>query len=323
MNSRERVQAVLQGERPDRLPFNFWMDRDRMAELDARWGADFRLTHFDVDVIEGFAMLPFWAGIPVETINDGKTVWQTKPMVDSLEQVLDHPLPDPTDETWLQDVRMRRAQNPDKAIWLHFPPAFALLEPLRMAENLFLDVYDDPETMHAVMQRILSVQIPFCEIVCKEDFDVLYIAHDICSRNGAMLSPKQLREFHLDYTRPLVEIAHAAGKKVWYHTDGYVLPILDLLVEYGFDGVNPLEPRYNDGEEFMHRFGNDLMLYGGGDNCVIIPDKTPEEVRAHVRHQFETFGQSGRFIFSTHDIPSHCPDENLEAMVDEIKHCTY
>lgn len=32
MTSRERVQKVLSGQLPDRLPFNFWMDRDRVAE---------------------------------------------------------------------------------------------------------------------------------------------------------------------------------------------------------------------------------------------------------------------------------------------------
>ena len=33
MTSRERVEATIQFQEPDRVPFNFWMDRRRMAEL--------------------------------------------------------------------------------------------------------------------------------------------------------------------------------------------------------------------------------------------------------------------------------------------------
>ena len=50
MDSRERVNTVLQGCVPDRVPCNFWMDRDAMARYDARYGADFRLTHYYYNV---------------------------------------------------------------------------------------------------------------------------------------------------------------------------------------------------------------------------------------------------------------------------------
>jgi uroporphyrinogen-III decarboxylase len=155
------------------------------------------------------------------------------------------------------------------------------------------------------------------------DIDVLYLAADICSRDGAMVSPEQLREFNFDYLVEVIDIAHEAGKKVFYHSDGRILPILDLYVEYGIDGCNPLEPRYNDSQEFVERFGDKLILYGGGDNCGIIPDGTVEQVREHVRNQFDVFGKDGHFIYSTHDIPGCCPQENLDAMVETIKECRY
>lgn len=323
MTSRERVQRVLSGQLPDRLPFNFWMDRDRMAELDRRYGADFRLTHYGADVIEGFILLNFWPGLSANTVDDGKTVWQVEPMVRDIREAVDHPMPDPTDEAVYSDLRQKRAQWPDKAIFALTGGPFSILEPLRLAENVFYDVIDHPDAVHAILKRAEEVFTEAARRACAEDIDVLYIAHDICSRNGAMMSPDMLREFHFDYLRGMVEAAHAAGKKVFHHTDGYVMDILDLFIEYGFDGINPLEPRYHDSEEFVRRSSGRLMVYGGGDNCNIIPDGTPDEVRAHVRRQFEVLGANGGYIFSTHDIPSHCPDENLDAMVEAIKDCRY
>ena len=89
VTSRERVQCVLRGELPDRVPFNFWMGRDKMAEYDERWGADFRLTHYDVDVIEAFLSYDWIPGLKPSMYDDGKTNWQLQSMLDSVEQALD------------------------------------------------------------------------------------------------------------------------------------------------------------------------------------------------------------------------------------------
>lgn len=323
MTSCERVQAVLRGELPDRLPFNFWMDRDKMAELDGKWGADFRITHYGADVVEAFAWVPFFADIPRKTHFDGKTSWQLEPMVGSFADVLDYPMPDQDASNLLDDIKSKRAAYPEAAIFAMMLPPFAVLEPLRLPENLFLELYDSAEEIHHILKRVTPVLVEVAKRVCESDIDVLYLAHDICSRDGAMISPKHLKEFHFDYMKPIIDTAHEAGKKVFYHSDGYVMPILDLYIEYGIDGCNPLEPRYNDHQTFADNYGSKLMLYGGGDNCCVIPDGTVEQVREHVRSRFDILGKHGRYIFSTHDIPGHCPQENLDAMVDEIKNCKY
>lgn len=323
MTSRERVLRAINGGTPDRLPFNFWMDRDKMAEYDAKWGADFRLTHYGADVIEAFVTLPFWAGLEMKSIDDGKTVWQTEPLVQSMKDAVNLPMPDPTDPRVYADVATKRAANPDTAVFAMMNVPLGVLEPLRLAENLFLDLYDSAEEIHSVLGRVKPVLMEAALRVCDMDIDVLYLAYDICSRDGAMVSPQHLREFHFDYMKEVIDIAHDAGKKVIYHSDGFILPILDIYVEYGIDGCNPLEPRYNDAEEFAARFGDKLVLYGGGDNCNVISDGNVEDVREHVRSRFDILGRNARFIFSTHDIPGHCPQENLDAMVDEIRACRY
>lgn len=58
MTSRERVNLVLENHIPDRLPFNFWMDRPLMAQLDIKLGENFRISYYDADVIETFPLVP-------------------------------------------------------------------------------------------------------------------------------------------------------------------------------------------------------------------------------------------------------------------------
>jgi len=321
MTSRERVRCVLEGRRPDRVPFNFWMDRDAMAKYDERWGHDFRVHRFDVDVIEAFVGLPWWAGLQARTVQDAKTTWQVEPLADSLEQALKLDLPDPAAPGLCQDLIAKRAAYPDKAIFALMLAPLDVLGPLRLAENLCLDLYDRPDVVHAMLDRIKPILIEAARNACRADIDVLYLAGDLCSRDGPMYSLSHLREFVFDYLIEVIDIAHAAGKKVFYHTDGRVLPIVSLFIEYGFDGINPLEPRLNDASDFVSAAGGKLMLYGGLDNCRAIPDGTPQTVRRHVEQQYQALRQLRGLIFSTHDIPAHCPLENLEVMVDAIKHC--
>ncbi|MGC8844015.1 MAG: uroporphyrinogen decarboxylase family protein, partial [bacterium] len=63
--------------------------------------------------------------------------------------------------------------------------------------------------------------------------------------------------------------------------------------------------------------------YGGLDNSNIIPNGSVEDVKRHIYEVFEVLGKEGKLIFSTHDIPGHCPIENIDAMVSAIKSCRY
>lgn len=323
MTSRERVQVVLDGGRPDRVPFNFWMDRDAMDEYDKKWGADFRLTHFGADVIEAFFSHRWWPGMEKKTVFDGKTTWQTAPLVESIEKAVGLPVFDPEITDFCKDIKEKRERYPDKSIFALLGGPLGILEELLLPENMFMALYDNPDEVHGILKEVGKIMTESARQACALDIDVLYIAYDICGRNGALLSPAQLREFHFNYLKDAIQVAKDAGKKVFYHSDGYVLDILDIYIEYGIDGCNPVEPRYNDAAEFVKRSGGKLVLYGGIDNCSAIPDGTPETIRGHIRSQFDILGKEGKLIFSSHDIPSYCPEENLEAMVDEIKACKY
>lgn len=322
MTSRERVNCVLRGEQPDRVPFNFWMDRDKMAEYDARWGGDFRLTHYGADVIEAFVLFDWFPGLHPKSRYDGVTCWQLEPALESMEQALELQFADPADPAHFTDIRTKRANHPDKAIFSLMVGPLGILSTYRLAQNLFLELHDKAEVIHEFLRMIQPIYLEIVRRICALDIDVLYLADDICDRNGATISPAHLREFHFDYLRPAIDIAHQSGKRVFYHTDGYVLDILDIFTDYNIDGINPIEHRYNDPKEFLRRSGGRLKVYGALDNCNVIPNGTPDEIKAHVQDVFHYLGANG-LIMSTHDIPAYCPLENLDAMVEAVKGCSY
>ena len=326
MTSRERVLLALNRQKPDRLPFNFWMDRDRMAQLDEELGENFRVSHYGADVIETFPNLPFFLQLRDETERyfDGKTTWVTHRPEQGILDLLEMGLPDPQEESCYDGIREDRRRYPDKALFAMMNSPLETIFGRLGLEKMFYELADYPDETALLCERISEIMLQAIDHIAACDVDVLYLAGDVCMTRGAMLSQEMLSRFLFAPMQKLIDRAHELGLKVFYHTDGYVLDILPLFVQAKLDGINPLQYSVgNDPVVFARDYGDKLMVYGAMDNCAIIPDGTADEVRAHVRYLFETLGKNGGYIASSHDIPGYAPQENVEAMVAEIKACCY
>ncbi|MCL1910517.1 MAG: hypothetical protein FWG05_06255 [Kiritimatiellaeota bacterium] len=321
MTSRQRVRAVLDGSKPDRIPFNFWMDRNLMAALDSKLGAEFRITHYGADVLETFFDYDWHCGLRGEYIEDHKTAWQTVPALGSMEKVrsLNFRATNENSDYIYARIKHDCRRLPDVAKFAMLGSPFEFFLGIRMMENAMTDIYEFPDEVEFLIEKYSGILTDIVKgLTAHCDIDVLYLAGDVCASKGAMFGEDMLRRLMFDPMKPAVEAAHAQGLKVFYHTDGNVMDILHLFAEYGFDGINPLQPHLNDSAAFKRDFNGRLMLYGGLDNCFAIPDNTPDGVRRHVRSQYETLGPDG-LIFSSHDIPDYVLIANIDAMTDEIK----
>ena len=322
MDSKTRFLAALNRRKPDRAPFSFWMDRRLMGEYEKRIGHHhWRVTHYGADVIETFAHLPWPSGPGVE--REG-TWWQTGPYMQSWDQVADLPLPDPHQEKVYEVIQADLAEFPDTAVILDMPTPWGVIAGIRSYQLIYTDMFDCPEAFKALARRIADIQKVVVERACRMGITALYLMEDIATAQGLAMSPAMIGEFCLDFVREHVAIARSFDIPVLFHSDGAVMEAIDLLIDLGVSAVNPLQPHLNDAWQFKARFGDRLAVYGGLDNCYIIPDGSADDVRDHVREVFDILGApDGGLIFSTHDIPLHTPAENIEAMVETIKACAY
>ncbi len=323
MTSKERFLAALRHEFPDRVPFNFWMDRPVMAEYERRIGhRHWRVTHFGADVIETFPLIGFGPQ-PAATPDDG--MWAaTRPRIE-WDEADALPMPDPRDEGVYGLMRADLEEFPGHAVILDTVTPWGHITGMRTYEKVYMDMYDEPEAFHRLSRRITDVLKVVVDRACRLGITALYLMEDLADRNGLSISPAMINEFCLDYARELADVAHEHGVPVLFHSDGNVRDLIDLLLPLGVSAVNPMQPHLNDPGEFRRRHGDRLAVYGGLDNCYIIPEGTIDDVRAHVLEVFEILGRpDGALIFSTHDIPAGTPEENLETMIRTIiDECRY
>jgi len=65
-------------------------------------------------------------------------------------------------------------------------------------------------------------------------------------------------------------------------------------------------------------YGADISFLGGMDTQRVLPNSSPEQVRAEVRRLIDIFGKGGGYIFSSsHNLNGDIPIENIVAMYEE------
>jgi uroporphyrinogen decarboxylase len=124
------------------------------------------------------------------------------------------------------------------------------------------------------------------------------------------VGPKRYERVFLPALRRMVKAYKDAGARwILHHSDGNILPLLDMWIDAGVDAINPVEYRIGmDAVKLREQYGHRLVLTGGMDNSGILPRGDRGEIREHVRYLLQA-GRGGGFVFGTH---SFGPDISVQ-----------
>jgi uroporphyrinogen decarboxylase len=136
--------------------------------------------------------------------------------------------------------------------------------------------------------------------------DGMWIYEDMGYRNGLFASPKVLGELIFPYYKELVDYFHGYNLPVVLHTCGSTAQALPLIVEAGFDALNPMERKAdgNDPFAFAEKYGDRLAFVGGLD-IRVFETNDRDIVRREVTRYIDGMKARGaRLVFaSDHSIP--------------------
>ena len=106
----------------------------------------------------------------------------------------------------------------------------------------------------------------------EEEVEVLFIFEDYAYRHYPFLLPRLWRRFVFPRLKEAVDAFHKGGTFVLVHSDGNILPLMDMIVEAGPDGVHPLEPAAGiDIKMVKEKWGDKLCLIGNIDVANLLP----------------------------------------------------
>jgi uroporphyrinogen decarboxylase len=129
--------------------------------------------------------------------------------------------------------------------------------------------------------------------------DGIWVYEDLGYKNSLFMSPKVLGELFFPYFAEVVEFFHGYDLPVVLHTCGYTEPAIDMVVEAGFDALNPLEVKAgNDALRIADRWAEDIAFIGGFDSRILEGGD-----RALIKREIETLvegmkARGARFVFT-------------------------
>jgi uroporphyrinogen decarboxylase len=245
---------------------------------------------------------------------------------ESLEQLKAHPFPDPLEHGRFAPLREQAeaARAKDKAVALAGPCAgiAEVYSWMRGYEEYYVDLALNQSWVAYMLDRLVEFKSAYWERALAEIghlVDVVVEADDLGGQNAPLMSPRTYRKLiQPRHQRLFSFIKEQAPVKVFYHTCGAVRKLIPGLIDAGIDILNPVQisAAGMNLAELKQEFGRDLVFWGGGvDTQGVLGTATPDEVRAHVRHNIETLAPGGGFVFAAvHDIQANVPPENIVAM---------
>ena len=348
MTPRERILATLNRQATDRTPVDLWCTPEVLDMLRKHTGEEDELAVYDklgldkiVWIFPGYAGRYFdpndsgeitpW-GVPTRMVKAGLATYQEyiNPPIGEyeepsrLETYPSWPDPDRFDYEGAKALA-RKARSWNFATIGPWISHFEIYCQMRGLENALMDTLAYPEFLDATLTRIDAIQTVMLERLLKElkdDIDLVFISDDMGMQKNLLISLESWETFFKARLKNWCDLIHSYGKKVLYHTDGAVLPLIPGLVECGIDVLNPIQHACPgmDTAVLKERFGKDVIFHGGIENQRILPTGTSAEVADEVRACMDTLGDGGGYICcSCHNVQPGTPLENVLTMIDTVK----
>jgi hypothetical protein len=311
MTAKEVVRASLYFKTPCRYAFDF----------PEKYGSDFYYRGMD----------PGPDGRMSNGVDEWGCVWSTRANT-FLGEVHDHPLkswddrvklkiPDFMEERRWEKMKNARKEAGDRYLMSHVCSINERLHFLRGLENLWCDIIEESGRVQELINIIVEKNIQAINRYADYGSDGIMIVDDWGLQDRLMISPVQWRELWKPAYRRIFEAAHRRGMDCWMHSCGYIMEILDDLIEVGLNAVH-MDQQENMGlENLRDRFRGKINFFSCVDIQKTMARGNPDEIRAYARKMSLCLGRrEGGFIPRWYTDPTGAGHrwENIEIMCREF-----
>lgn len=184
---------------------------------------------------------------------------------------------------------------------------------------------DEPETLHHILEAIVQKTLRVTEMWRGTPADMVEVGGGAGS--STVISPDFYRAFGLPFDQRQNVRFHEVGLKVVNHFCGGLMPMLDLVVESGADGLETMTPPAMGGDcdlrEASRSVGNRLFFIGGFDQNAGFECATPATTRRLVIECFEATRDHAGYILCPSDHFFRGDPACLQAFADTARECEY
>ncbi|MBS3791340.1 MAG: uroporphyrinogen decarboxylase family protein [Candidatus Bipolaricaulota bacterium] len=344
MLPKERFEAVVNGQKPDRFPMWFGGDPETLDNIGDYLGTNDHDKTLEALGIDFRTFRPEYTGPELRTYDDGswETFWGIRRKGEYYGQAVTHPLQNvesledvkrydwPRQENWSVDhMKDQITEYSDYAIiggsW---SPFFHSATDLLGFETYLTSMVTSPEIVKEVTNRCFRFYYVLSKRAFEKagsDIDLFFIGNDFGGQDGLLFSPQLWSKFIRGPLQKFVDLAHSYDAKFALHSCGDVSEIIPDLIEMGVDILNPIQITAGgmNPSKLVQEHDDSLVFFGGIDEKEVLRQGSRAEVKEETRRIIDLLGTYNKYIVA----PSHdyllpdIPAENIASMYEEARNC--
>lgn len=349
MNSKKRVLKAINKEGPDRVPLDLEIRGEVLEQLRRCTGSEtseeaYRLLGIDIRRVEvrpgeeflkkGAFLHPRRKWVIEKSLGVYEDEWGIQYRTDKDNRYFGfcyHPLmgatslanyefPDISDSTRFKEVDREIAEFAEEYAVMGIATLsfFEQAWQLRGYNRFIVDMYDNCSFVEELLDKLLEFRKIQCRKYVELGVDIVHLGDDFGMQDRMMISPDLWREHFKPRMKELIS-NYSTGHEVFtmYHSDGYIEPIIDDLIEIGVDILNPIQPESMNPCEIKKNYGDRITLHGTISVQTTLPHGSREEVEKKVREIIKCCAPGGGLILApTHAIQMDTPTENILTFYD-------
>lgn len=242
----------------------------------------------------------------------------TGQLVSTLEQAQELTVPDLTKgraSVCIEGIRLAKEQIQDRPVLAGMIGPFSLAGRLMDVTEVIYVCYDEPEVVHAVLEKATAYLIQYGKAMKQAGADGIVMAEPL----AGILRPDMAEEFSHPYVTQVIQALQEEDFAVIYHNCGNavgsMLPEIFSLGAAAYHFGNAVDMAH-----ILSHAPADALCMGNIDPASQFVQGTPESITAVTRELLEKCGSYPNFIPSSGcDIPYHASWENIRAFFDALR----
>ena len=216
---------------------------------------------------------------------------------------------------YIEGIRQAKALIPDKPLLAGVIGPYSLAGRLMDVTEIFYACFDEPETVHTVLEKATEYIIAYCKAFQSAGADGVVMAEPL----AGLLNPEMAAEFSNPYVVKIIQAVQTDAFPLVYHNCGgaavKMLPELFAMKAAAYHFGNAL-----DMETVMQNAPADALCMGNIDPAGLFASGTPQDMREAVGALMDKCAKYQNFIISSGcDIPAHASWENINTFFTAVE----
>ena len=166
---------------------------------------------------------------------------------------------------------------------------------LRSMEAFMMDLATDPDKAEILLDKVTHLSAEIGASMARCGVDIVSFYGDVGGQCNMIMSPPMWRRWIKPRLKKIFDAVRDANPEslIFFHSCGFIEPIIDDLIEIGLDILNPVQPESMDPYKIKREYGERLSLWGGIGLQTTMQANDLREVQTVVRDLIDAWAPGG------------------------------